>query len=575
MDLVWFITIGMCAMNAIAIACPENCQCNTIKILCQGFIIQKIPPSIPPTTKTLFISNTSIESLKPADFETLAENLTMFVAKDSRIAVVEPHTFDQTRNLVALGFSGTMLTDLPQDLFRNLKALSTLTLSNNKLEVLQPSLLTPLVNLNKLDLSRNLLTSLPRDAFQGLDNLEQLSLQRNLIIKLYNSTFQGLNHLKALFLQQNHLTDIPAGIFDDLVNLEILHLQDNKITQLPANIFSNLPKLKKLYLSNNRLSLLPSAIFFYLPNLTHISLYENQLSRIMPGTFGPMALRELWLYDNMLTHLEENVFSNLTEIHLLVLSRNRIQHIFPGAFNGLMELEELSLHTNRLTSIEVGIFKGLPKLAKISIENNQIQHIPIQLLDGVSHLHLLELQNNTLTNLPKQFLDSLSIVDNIMVHQNPWRCDHDIIPFRDWLGQYPEKVKNLTSLMCYAPPTLNGRNIRALKEDDVLVSQTATATTVDISPESTQAYSEPTERHSLHTSTTKPSDSTTVSKETEDTSGGNAVGQGLSKDKLIIILAIVCSAVIVGIIVCVLWRRNKQGSQDFDRQRKRSTNSVI
>ncbi|XP_058635321.1 leucine-rich repeat-containing protein 15 [Onychostoma macrolepis] len=575
MDLAWFIIIGMCAMNAIASACPQNCQCRTSKILCQGFIIKEFPPSIPPTTETLLISNTSIESLKPADFEAFAETLTMFVAKDSRIAVVEPHTFDQTRNLIALGFSGTMLTSLPQDLFQNLKALSTLTLSNNKLEVLQPSLLTPLVDLKKLDLSRNLLTTLPEDAFRGLEKLGQLMLQRNAIRKLYNNTFQGLNHLKFLYLQQNHLTDIPVGIFDDLGNLEILHLQENKITQLPANLFSNLPMLKKLYLSNNRLSLLPSAIFLNLPNLTHISLYENQLSRLMPGTFGQMALQELWLYDNMLTHIEENVFSNLTEIRLLVLSRNRIQHISLGAFNGLMEVEEISLHTNRLTSIEVGTFKGLPKLANISIENNQIQHIPIKLLDGVSHLYLLELQNNSLSNLPKQFLDSLSIVDNIMVHQNPWMCDHDITPFRDWLGQYPEKVKNLTSLTCYAPPALNGRSIRELKEDDVMVSQTATATTVDISPESTQADSEPTERHVPHTSPTKTSDSTTVSKEIEDTSEGNAVGQGLSKDKLIIILAIVCTAVIFGIIACVLWRRNKRGSQDLDRQRKRKTNSVI
>ncbi|XP_043097477.1 leucine-rich repeat-containing protein 15 [Puntigrus tetrazona] len=573
MDLL--IIISMCAIYTIASACPENCLCKASKILCQGFIIKEFPLSILPTTETMFISNTSIESLKPADFETFAASLTVFVAKDSRIAVIEPHTFDQTRNLVALGFSGTMLTSLPQDLFENQKALSTLTLSNNKLEVLQPSLLTPLVNLTKLDLSKNRLTSLPADAFRGLEKLEQLMLQRNAIRQLYSNAFQGLSHLKHLFLQQNHLTDIPAGIFDDLVSLEILHLQDNTITQLPANLFSNLPKLKKLYLSNNRLSLLPSAIFLNLPSLTHISLYENQLSRLMPETFGPMALQELWLYDNLLTHLEDNVFNNLTEIRLLVLSRNRIQHISPGAFNGLMELEEISLHTNRLTSIQAGIFKGLPKLTNISIENNQIQRIPIKLLDGVSHLHLLELQNNSLPNLQKEFLDSLSIVDNIMVHQNPWRCDHDIIPFRDWLGQYPEKVKNLTSLMCYAPPALNSRNIRDLREDDVMVNQTATATTVDISSESTQAYSEPTERHSPHTSPTKTSDSTTVSEEIEDTSGGKTVGQGLSKDKLFIILAIVCTAVIVGIIACVLWRRNKRGSQDLDRQRKRKTNSVI
>ncbi|KAG1938587.1 leucine-rich repeat-containing protein 4C [Pimephales promelas] len=179
----------------------------------------------------------------------------------------------------------------------------------------------------------------------------------------------------------------------------------------------------------------------------------------MPGTFGPMAILELWLYDNMITHLEENVFSNLTEIRLLVLSRNRIQHISSGAFNGLMELEEISLHTNRLIGIEAGIFKGLPK------------------------------------------------------------------------------------------------NVGELKEYDIMVN------------------------HSLHTFPTQPftsapaSDPTTVSEEIEDTSGGNSMGQGLSKDKIIIIVAIVCTAVMVSLIACVLWRRNKRGSQDLNHQRK--TNSVI
>lgn len=274
----------------------------------------------------------------------------------------------------------------------------------------------------------------------------------------------------------------------------------------------------------------------------------------MPGTFGPMAVQELWLYDNMLTHLEENVFSNLTEIRLLVLSRNRIQHISPGAFNGLVELEEISLHTNRLISIEAGIFKGLPKLANISIENNQIQHIPIKLLESVSRLNLLELQNNSLPNLPKEFLNSLSIVDNIILSQNPWRCDNDILPFRDWPGQFSEKVKKLTFVTCDTPLSLKGRNVKELMEDDIMVN------------------------HSLHTFPTKmtsalASDPTTVSEEIEDTSGGDSMDQSLSKDKIIIIVAIVCTAVIVSLIACVLWRRNKRGSQDLNRQR--NTNSVI
>uniref|UniRef100_A0A3B1INU7 LRRCT domain-containing protein n=1 Tax=Astyanax mexicanus TaxID=7994 RepID=A0A3B1INU7_ASTMX len=212
-----------------------------------------------------------------------------------------------------------------------------------------------------------------------------------------------------------------------------------------ADLFTHQQKLQKLYLSNNQLSALPGGIFLNLPNLRQISLYDNQLQSLPAGTFGPMPLQDLWLYDNMLTRLEENAFSNLTNVRLLVLSRNQLSRVSPGAFNGLTSLEEISLHTNQLATIEEGVFRGLPKL----------------------------LQNNSLPHLKQEILDGLTGAESVVLAENPWRCDHDIVPLRDWLRKNSNKVKNVTSLTCFSPSNLIDVSITNLNDVDLLASPTS------------------------------------------------------------------------------------------------------
>ncbi|KAG7488175.1 hypothetical protein MATL_G00031620 [Megalops atlanticus] len=318
-------------------------------------------------------------------------------------------------------------------------------------------------------------------------------------------------------------------------------------------------------------------IFSNLPNLIQITLYENQLQSISTGAFGHMTLKELWLYDNQLTHLEDNVFTNLTHLQLLVLSRNRISSISAGAFSGMTELGEVSLHTNRLTSFEEGTFTGLSKLVNISLQNNQIRSLPGKLFHGLPALRKLDLHNNSLPNVPQELLESLVMAEKLILTQNPLRCDRDILPLRDWIRRYPSKVLNSSPLLCLLPAPLRNTKIANLTDEDVMPLTTQSLTTI-IST-STHALVTPTEmRRKPHTPPPKKSTpatpavpANTISPTKQDNSGADGNEEHLSRNTVLITCALICTAVIASAIICVCWRRRKRSSSDLHQQAKNSS----
>lgn len=556
----------LCSLNVVALACPNGCQCSENKIRCND--ISEFPTALPSSTNSLYISKGNIYSFKPQDFADFANALALFVVKDGVLREVRPGTFDSTPNLGALAFTGTELQDLPGALFQNLARLEYLTLSSNQLLVLRPGWFSSLSALKALDLSKNLFTSVPVETFRPLSELQSLMLAGNNISQLAGDTFKGLSHLKTLRLNKNSLQQIPAGAFDELVNLEELSLQDNLISYLHPDTFSKTPKLQKLFISHNRLTALPQGLFLSLPGLSQISLYENQLESLSPGVFGPMPMEQLWLYDNKLSRLEDDTFRNLTNVNLLVLSRNQISYVSPWAFRGMENLREVSLHTNLLTKLEAGTFRGLPNLVNISLEHNLIHTLPLGFLQGVSQLGQIDLRNNSLSSLPQAILDELNVTREVLLHRNPWRCDRDILPLRDWLRQHPSKA-NHSLVVCDTPLDLNGGEIADLT-DDALPPLGSTGEPTVIPTDKRRKPSTPPPKRS----TVSPAvEATPTAEKGEDTSSGHGEEGAVSRNTQIIIIAVVCTAIISSIIIgLVCWRKNKRESRNLGR---RSKNSVL
>ncbi|KAJ8390383.1 hypothetical protein AAFF_G00107770 [Aldrovandia affinis] len=415
-----YLLYSLCAVSAVQGKCPVECQCEQLnQVQCQGKTITAFPKPIPPNTTYVYVAYTNISSLNPSDFEGFAETLRNLNVSHSGITEVSNGTFDKTRGLILLSLRETRLTGLPPQLFKHLRHLVRLLLDGNEI------------------------TGVTRESFRGLGQLKSLDLSRNA------------------------LADIQAGSFDDLLKLEQLSLQGNRIKRLPADLFSNLLKLKVLYLSRNELSALPAGIFDNLEALTKLSLFSNRLEGLPFGLFGPMPLEELWLYDNRLTSLEDDVFRGLTRLRLLVLSRNRISDVSVGAFRGLAALREVSLHTNRLSGLQEGTFGGLTALVNVSLKHNRLRSLPGKLLHGLPALRLLNLHNNSLPSLSGELLASLESADRVALALNPWACDRNIAPLRDWLRVHGSKVQNFSAIVCHSPPYLSGARVADLADHNL------------------------------------------------------------------------------------------------------------
>ena len=169
-----------------------------------------------------------------------------------------------------------------------------------------------------------------------------------------------------------------------------------------------------------------------------MSLYENQLESLGPGVFGPMPLKELWLYDNKLSRVEDDTFRNLTQLHLLVLSRNQINYVSAGDLQRVGEGgRDITSHQSASQPCKLGLSKVFPAWSTFPWSITSSAHSLWVFLEGVSHLGQIDLRNNSFNNMPQESLDALTVTNEVLLQQNPWRCDKDILPLRDWLRQHP------------------------------------------------------------------------------------------------------------------------------------------
>ena len=141
-------------------------------------------------------------------------------------------------------------------------------------------------------------TSLPDGLFDDLTALTSLSLVVNQLSSIPSELFT-LPNLTHLYLWGNQLSgEIPPEL-GNLSNLTYLDLGDNQLMGEIPTALSNLSNLTTLSLHSNQLSgRIPTALG-NLSNLTYLYLWGNQLDGEIPVELGKLSnLEILWLNDN-------------------------------------------------------------------------------------------------------------------------------------------------------------------------------------------------------------------------------------------------------------------------------------
>ena len=108
------------------------------------------------------------------------------------------------------------------------------------------------------------------------------------------------------------LTSLKSGDFNGLTALTRLDLNGNNFSTLPSGIFDKLTSLTRLSLGGNNFSTLPSGIFEKLTSLTTLGLNENNFSTLPSGIFEKNPLKNVFLQNNKLTSLPDNIFKGAT-----------------------------------------------------------------------------------------------------------------------------------------------------------------------------------------------------------------------------------------------------------------------
>uniref|UniRef100_A0A8C5MR06 Leucine rich repeat containing 10B n=1 Tax=Leptobrachium leishanense TaxID=445787 RepID=A0A8C5MR06_9ANUR len=152
----------------------------------------------------------------------------------------------------------------------------TLEFSGRKMSRLPNSICTLGEHLYKLYLSGTMLTELPDDLYQ-LHNLRTLAIDGNRLPELPEAVC-SLPHLGRLYVGANRLQELPPS-FAQLQTLRTLWIERNFLHHFPR-VLLNMPALRCLQMGDNRLKGLPAEMAEAMPGLRGLWLYANRLERV-------------------------------------------------------------------------------------------------------------------------------------------------------------------------------------------------------------------------------------------------------------------------------------------------------
>ena len=109
-------------------------------------------------------------------------------------------------------------------------------------------------------------------------------------------------------------------------------------------------------------------------------------------------LRSLFLSDNKLTFLPDNVFNGLSSIEALHFKNNLLESLPEAIFRDLNSLRSLTLSNNNLTTLYRAHFQDLINLYSLDLEENRISYLDENIFDSPLCLKFLKISSNPIEN---------------------------------------------------------------------------------------------------------------------------------------------------------------------------------
>uniref|UniRef100_A0A8C3SZ32 Immunoglobulin superfamily member 10 n=1 Tax=Chelydra serpentina TaxID=8475 RepID=A0A8C3SZ32_CHESE len=162
-------------------------------------------------------------------------------------------------------------------------------------------------------------------------NVERINLGYNSLVKLTETDFSGLEKLELLMLHSNEIHTIPDKTFTDLNALQVLKMSYNKVRILQKDTFHGLKSLVRLHVDHNQIEFVHPEVFYGLTSLRLVHLEGNLLKQLHPDAFVTLryiqifktsSIKHIYLSDNFLTSLPQEMFSYMPELESIYLHGN-------------------------------------------------------------------------------------------------------------------------------------------------------------------------------------------------------------------------------------------------------------
>eukprot|EP00095_Tigriopus_kingsejongensis_P001619 maker-scaffold289_size220122-snap-gene-1.24 protein:Tk01619 transcript:maker-scaffold289_size220122-snap-gene-1.24-mRNA-1 annotation:"leucine-rich repeat-containing protein 28" len=201
----------------------------------------------------------------------------------------------------------------------------------------------------------------------------------------------------------------------------ILHWNYRNLSSLPRELLESGPHVKEVYLKENRITHLPQDLGSKLIRLTNLYLFGNRLHAFPTALLNLPLLQVLDLSHNGMDHLPAAI-GQIRTLRTLDLSQNRLSDL-PAELGNLVHLEYLVAAQNRLTRLPSTLGQ-LTALVSLQVGGNLLKALPAE-IHHCRRLTDLGCENNGIHYLPSGLtrlpsLARINVSHNQLRHLPAW-----------------------------------------------------------------------------------------------------------------------------------------------------------
>lgn len=232
---------------------------------------------------------------------------------------------------------------------------------------------------NRIAITNLGMEDLRKDAIANSSELETLILDDNGIVEIYPGSFGNLPAIKRISLANNKLKKVRSGVFNHL-DLLLLMLSSNEIETIETTAFDNMTQLISIMLGYNRINRIDPDWFRNCISLLTISLDGNEITQVPESAFKNI---------NCIHSLNNNTIR--TNIYM---GRNKINKIHPRAFRNITEIGYIWLQENFLSELENELFSGFNFISTLRLNKNNLTCLSDQILSDLKCAKFVNIDDN-------------------------------------------------------------------------------------------------------------------------------------------------------------------------------------